>query len=139
MRVDDWAAPQPSLKDQLTRAPYWFRLTVTLSLVMAVMHFSATYIGEGCLSACLVKSLEVSKATYSHVTGEELLSIGLGYWDGISSIRARRVLAEMAITDCGVASGIGIYYRLLAYQTPRWMQRVTNRRGQRSPQIEQLG
>lgn len=36
---EPWALPQPTLKAQLTRAPYWFSLSLTLSLVYLAMQF----------------------------------------------------------------------------------------------------
>jgi hypothetical protein len=33
MRLEDLTLPQPTLKAQLTRAPYWLALSLTLSVV----------------------------------------------------------------------------------------------------------
>lgn len=41
MRLDDLEFPQPTLKAQLTRAPYWLALRVTLDAVWRVMQFWA--------------------------------------------------------------------------------------------------
>jgi hypothetical protein len=39
MRVEEPEAPQPTLKAQLTRAPYWLALRTTLEVVSRVMQF----------------------------------------------------------------------------------------------------
>lgn len=38
IREEPLAAPHPMLKDQLTRAPYWFAFKITLEVVLRVMH-----------------------------------------------------------------------------------------------------
>ena len=42
MRLDEAELPQPTLKAQLTRAPYWLALRTTDSAVCLVMQFWAT-------------------------------------------------------------------------------------------------
>lgn len=111
MSCDDWAAPQPTLKDQLTIAPYWLALSFALVLVMEVMHFSNFYSGRVSIGYNFQKLLN---ATYSHVLGKEFLAIGFRQWDGESGVSALGVRAEMSIADCWVASGIGIYHRFVS-------------------------
>lgn len=44
MRVEVLVAPQPTLKAQLTRAPYWFALSTTDDAVCRVMQFWKVYV-----------------------------------------------------------------------------------------------